>query len=82
MTLDVVTQDQEEQAMTNDTPDPLSDLRSRATVTVPEAAALLGVSRETAYRWAREGTLPGVLRLGPTLVRIRTAELIALLDSA
>ena len=67
--------------MTESCADPLADLRHRATVTVPQAAAFLGVSRETAYRWAREGTLPGVIRIGPTLVRVKTADLIALLDS-
>jgi excisionase family DNA binding protein len=62
------------------TQDPLDDLRRRATVTVPQAAAVLGISKETAYRWAREGTLPGVIRLGRSLVRVKTADLIALLD--
>lgn len=42
----------------------LDDIRGRATITVPEAAILLGVSRDAAYVSARNGTLPGVLRLG------------------
>ena len=38
------------------------------TVTVEEAAQLLGISRQTAYNLAAEGKLPGVLRLGRRLV--------------
>lgn len=60
--------------------DPLSSLRDKATVTVTEAADALGISRETAYRWAREGTIPGVLRMGPRTVRIRTSDLIGILE--
>lgn len=41
----------------------LNDLKTRATITVPEAAELLGVSRDNAYMAAKDGTLP-VLRLG------------------
>ena len=63
------------------TNDPLAHLRARATVTVTDAARALGISRETAYRWAREGTLPGALRLGPNLVRVRTVDLLAVLES-
>jgi excisionase family DNA binding protein len=44
----------------------------RETLTVPEAAQRLGCSRGTAYRLAREGTLP-VLRLGRRMVVPRVA---------
>lgn len=60
--------------------DPLAHVRGRATLSVGEAADLLGISRETGYRWAREGKLPGALRLGPAVVRVRTADLLAVLD--
>jgi excisionase family DNA binding protein len=39
----------------------------RLTITVEEAGRLLGVSRASAYRAAREGTLPAI-RLGHRLV--------------
>jgi excisionase family DNA binding protein len=39
----------------------------RRTVTVREAAALLGVGRDTAYAAVRDGTLPSI-RLGKRLV--------------
>ena len=41
---------------------------SAATYTVPEAAALLGISRGAAYRLARSEKLPGVLKLGSRYV--------------
>ena len=34
------------------------------TLSVDEAAALLGISRKTAYKLARTGELPGVRMLG------------------
>lgn len=40
---------------------------SRAVLTVAEAAELLGISRGTAYEYARTGQLPAV-RLGRRLV--------------
>ena len=40
----------------------------KQTVTVNEAAKLLGISRGTAYQLAKEGKLPGALRLGRRIV--------------
>lgn len=40
----------------------------KQTVTVHEAAKLLGISRATAYQLAKEGKLPGALRLGRRIV--------------
>ena len=60
--------------------DPLARLRESATVTIPVAARALGVSPETCYRWAREGMLPGALRLGANTVRVRTVDLLAVLE--
>ena len=40
----------------------------KQTVTVREAAKLLGISRGTAYQLAKEGKLPGALRLGRRIV--------------
>ena len=40
----------------------------RQTVNVEEAARILGIGRQTAYELAREGKLPGALRLGHRIV--------------
>lgn len=45
----------------------------RRTVTVPEAARELGISRAKAYELARLGELPGVIKLGHRYVVSRTA---------
>ena len=45
----------------------VDDIRDRATLTVEEAAELLGVGRSSAYEAARRGDLPAV-RLGRRLV--------------
>lgn len=36
----------------------------RLTLSVPEAAAMLGISRNLGYELARRGELPGVIALG------------------
>lgn len=36
----------------------------RKTYSVPQAAAILGIGKGTAYEWARSGDLPGVLKIG------------------
>ena len=43
-----------------------------ATVSVTVAAKRLGIGRQTAYMLAREGTLPGVIRLGRRFVVSRS----------
>ena len=40
----------------------------RRTVDVPEAARILGISRSLAFQLARQGELPGCIRLGNRLV--------------
>ena len=44
-----------------------------ATIKVEEAAHILGIGRQTAYELAREGKLPGALRLGRRIVVSRKA---------
>ncbi len=66
--------------MSNDSVDPIAELRLRPTVTVAQAAKALGISLPTAYRWARNGVLPGAMRIGPNAVRVRTATLLAVLE--
>ena len=55
----------------------LDDWRSRATLTVPEAAVVLRMGKNTAYDAARTGDLP-VVRFGTRLV-VPVARLRALL---
>ena len=52
----------EEVEMTTDT-----DALERATMTIPEAAVYLGISRNSAYKAAREGGIPSV-RVGNRLI--------------
>ncbi len=51
---------------------------ARLTLTIPEAASMLGISKGLAYAMAAENRLPGVLRLGRRLVVSRAALLRAL----
>ena len=46
--------------------------KETATVKVEEAAKILGIGRQTAYELAREGKLPGALRLGRRIVVSRS----------
>ena len=48
-------------------------------IPVSRAAAVLGVSRSTAYVLARTGQLPGAVKLGSRFV-VRTAQLARWLD--
>lgn len=41
----------------------IDDLPGRATITVPQAGSLLGLSKSAAYRAAAAGELPGVRRV-------------------
>ncbi len=45
----------------------------RRTVTVPEAARLLGISRSAAYAAAGRGELPGLVRIGKRFLIPRAA---------
>ena len=51
---------------------------TRLTISVEEAATVLGISRTSAYEYARTGALP-VVRLGRRLL-VPTAALVNLLD--
>lgn len=59
------------------TSDDLGDLLSRPTITVTEAAQVLGISRNSAYAAARAGDIP-TLRLGARIL-VPTARLRAVL---
>lgn len=51
----------------------------RLTYSIKEAAAMLGISKNLAYQLAREGTLPGVIRLGAKRLVVSRAQLETLL---
>ena len=55
----------------------LADVRGRATCEVPDAGALLGLSRSSAYRAAARGEIP-TIRLGRRLV-VPVAKLLEML---
>lgn len=55
----------------------INQLRSRPTVSVPEAGAVLGLSRNSSYQAANRGDIP-VIKIGGRLV-VPTARLLRLL---
>ena len=46
----------------------MTDENGSATLTVSEAAKLLGIGRQTAYDLVAQGELPGAIRLGRRIV--------------
>jgi excisionase family DNA binding protein len=53
----------------------MTNTENRQTITVEQAAVLLGIGRASAYQLARTGKLPGIRRLGKRyLVAIRELE--------
>jgi len=55
----------------------LEEVRARATCSIDEASAILGIGRSTAYAAARDGSLP-TLRLSHRLL-VPTSKLLAML---
>ncbi len=51
------------------------DQNQSQTMSVVEAARILGIGRATAYQLSRKGMLPGALRLGRRIVVSRQALL-------
>jgi excisionase family DNA binding protein len=49
----------------------MSPTPDRALLSVPEAAALAGVSKSVAYRLARQDRLPGLVRVPGRQLRVR-----------
>ncbi|ALD14209.1 hypothetical protein AES38_09560 [Clavibacter capsici] len=56
------------------------DARTRLTVTVTEAAELLGIGRQSAYAAVRAGEIPSV-KIGHRIL-VPTAQLLALVSAA
>ena len=55
---------------------------NRLTLSVAEASAMLGISRNLGYTLAREGKLPGVLKLGQKRMVISKAAIERLLKGS
>lgn len=56
----------------------MTELRNRATLTLPEAGELLGLSRNSSYQAAGRGEIP-TIRIGRRLL-VPAARLVALLE--
>ena len=52
----------------------------KLTLSIAEAAAVLGISRNLAYELARRGELPGVIRLGQKRLVVSRAAIERLLQ--
>ena len=52
----------------------------RLTLSVEEASALLGISRNLGYKLARQGKLPGVISIGQKLLVVIKAAIEKLLQ--
>ena len=52
----------------------------RKTMTIEECAEALGICRATAYSLARQGSLPGCIRLGPRRLVVSKVALQKLLE--
>jgi excisionase family DNA binding protein len=50
------------------------------TMTIPEAARALGISKNLAYSLARRGELPGLIRLGEKRMVLSRRQIEKLLD--
>ena len=55
-------------------------VEDRLTISVAEAAAQLGISRNLGYTLAREGKLPGAIRLGEKRIIVSRARFEAWLN--
>lgn len=53
--------------------------KNRLTLTVAEAATMLGISRNLAYELARRGELPGTIKLGQKRLVVSKAAINRLL---
>jgi excisionase family DNA binding protein len=59
---------------------PTENWRSKATLTIPECARILGLTRSAAYDAARDGHLP-CIRIGKR-IRVLSAPLARMIDPA
>ena len=54
---------------------------NRLTLTVVQAAAMLGISRNLGYKLARQGKLPGVISIGDKRLVVSKAAIEKLLEA-
>ena len=54
--------------------------QKKLTMTIEECAEALGICRATAYMLARQGSLPGCIRLGPKRLVVSKVALQKLLE--
>jgi len=54
--------------------------KDRLTISVEEAAAMLGISRNLGYKLARQGKLPGVISIGQKRLVVSKAAIEKLLQ--
>jgi len=54
---------------------------NRLTLSVEEASAMLGISRNLGYKLARQGKLPGVISIGEKRLIVSKAAIERLLDT-
>lgn len=57
-------------------------MTERLTLTIGEAAAVLGISRNLAYDLARRGELPGIIKLGQKRLVVSKSQLDRFLEDA
>jgi len=55
------------------------DTNKRLVLSIPEAAAALGISKNLAYELARQGKLPGCLKIGQRRLVVSKSQLEAYL---
>ena len=55
-------------------------IENRLTLSVEEASAMLGISRNLGYKLARQGKLPGVISIGQKRLVVSKAAIENLLD--
>ncbi len=53
----------------------------RAVLRAVEVCVVLGITRQTLYRWSKDGNFPPSVRLGPGTIGFRVADLKAWLES-
>lgn len=56
-------------------------IENRLTLSVEEAAAMLGISRNLGYKLARQGKLPGVISIGDKRLVVSKAAIEKLLEA-
>jgi predicted DNA-binding transcriptional regulator AlpA len=56
--------------------------KEKPTVSVPEYARIMGISKSLAFKLAGEGKIPGLLRLGEKRMVVSTQAIIRTLDEA